>query len=253
MADRGLEGRVALVTGAGSGIGRASALRLAAAGARVAAADVNLPMAEETAAAITEQGGQAMAVHVDVTDRDSVRRMVSSVVEEWGGMDVLHNNAGVLRRGMIYEAPDEDFDYQVNVNLRGTWMVAQEVARVMIERGKGGRIINTASIAASVVRATSGLYSATKGGVMLLTKSLALELGQYGILVNAVAPGVINTPMTASRREDGSSRGADFVRIPLGRYGQPEEVAEVVAFPASPAVTYITGAMIPVDGGLLTN
>lgn len=247
-----LDGKVALVTGAGSGIGRGSALRLAGAGARVVVADLVEATARETAALIEEQGGKALCVQVDVADRDSVRRTVAAAREAWGGIDILHNNAGVLRRSPFLETPDQELDLLLDVNLRGVFYVAQEVAQAMVRRGSGGRIINTCSMVAYVARRNLAHYNATKGAVMQLTKSMALELGPHGILVNAVAPGVIATGLNADVAQT-NGWGADLARIPLGRLGTPADVAEVVLFLASPAVTYVTGAIIPVDGGYLTN
>jgi glucose 1-dehydrogenase len=242
------EGRSAVVTGAGFGNGRAIARRLAAEGARVLVADVDHDRAAATCALI---GEAAFACTVDVRSRLDVERMMTTAIERLSRVDVLVSNAGINRHVPFVDLTDEDWDAIMDVNLRGTWLCGQAAARHMIETG-GGAIVNIASTN-SVIVPFAGLsaYSASKGAVAMLTKAMALELVPYGIRVNAVAPGLIRTGMTSTMLED-EDRLAEFrARIPLGRPGEPEDVAAAVAYLASDEAAYAVGTILYLDGGRL--
>jgi NAD(P)-dependent dehydrogenase (short-subunit alcohol dehydrogenase family) len=241
-------GRTAIVTGAGQGIGRAVALRLAREGARVVAADLNAAQARATAEAIEAAGLQARDVVVDVTDPADVRRMAASTVEFFGGVDILVNNAGVLRSTAVAGISSEEWDLVLNVNLKGAFLCAQAVLDTMIARG-GGRIVNMASMAG---RATSTLggahYTAAKAGVLGLSRHLAREWAPYKINVNAVSPGIVDTPMVRESIDE-ERMARVLAAIPFGRLAEPEEIAGLVCFLASDEAAYITGASVDIHGG----
>lgn len=249
-----LEEKVALVTGAGRGIGRAAAERFAAEGARVAVNDVDTDAAAETVAAIREAGGEAVSAPADVTDGDQVEAMVGRIVDEWGRLDILINNAGITRDGLTVRIKDgevrkmdvSDWEAVLNVNLKGSFLCAQAAAVPMI-RQQYGKIVNTASVG-MLGNIGQANYSASKGGIASLTKTLALELARYNVNVNAVAPGAVKTRMTDAIPEkvmDGLLNG-----IPFRRLAEPEEVAALHLFLASDDARYITGQVIFVDGGM---
>jgi len=240
--------RVCLVTGAGSGIGRALALAFAQEGAKVAAADVDIDSARATVAAVEATGGMAHAVQVDVAESTSVRAMAEDVLAQWGRVDVLVNNAGVASRFPALELPEAEWDRVLSINLKGVFLCTQSLAPSMIQRG-GGVIVNISSVAAAVPTYDAAHYGASKAGMRQLTKSLAVGLSKHNIRVNAVQPGTILTPMNESALADPEVM-ADRVRlIPLGRVGRPEDVAAAVMFLASDEAGYITGVSLPVDGG----
>ncbi len=244
-----LQGKCALVTGAGRGIGRAIALELARAGARVVCNDIDPRTATETAALIHLEGREALPYTADVADGEAVRRMVQEVVAAVGHLDVVVNNAGIEPSSPILDMPEQMWDRTLSVNLRAVFLTSQAAGRVMRDQG-GGVIINVASIAG--VRTPLALrahYCASKAGVYGFTKACALEFAAYNIRVNCVCPGVIVTPMTARARRDPDIMARWQREIPLGRLGTPEEVAKVVRFLASDEAAYVTGQAYFVDGG----
>jgi len=242
----GLEGRVAMITGAGGGIGAATALRLARDGATVAIVDLDEAGIGVTAAAVRAAGGAALGLLGDVSQRASVDHVVARITEEYGRLDILVNNAGINRDAMAFKMTEEQWDAVLDVNLKGTFLCAQAVFPVMREQN-GGCIVNTASIAA-VGNIGQANYSASKAGVIGLTKTLALEGARYGIRVNCVAPGGTDTRMTAGIPEHIRERilGA----IPLKRLARPEEIAAVHAFLVSDDASYVTGHVLFADGGV---
>jgi len=255
-----LANQVALVTGAGQGIGRASALALSAAGAHVLVADINGENAEATARTITETQRRSLAVQADVGDLQHIDRMVRQAVEEFGQIDILVNNAGVTRRADIMELTEADWDRIHRVNAKGVFFCLQRVAREMIPR-RSGRIINIASIAGKGYEgASNAAYAASKGAVIALTKTAAQQLGRHNINVNSVCPGVTRTALSEANllvraQEAGVSveemdrRRAEV--IPLKRANDPEDIAAMVVFLASPGARNITGQSFNIDGGLI--
>jgi len=242
-----LTGQVALVTGGARGIGKAIALRLAKDGARVGIVDLaegGAATAEEIAAATGQTTTFAKA---DVSVEDQVKQAVQAVESALGPIDILVNNAGITRDNLLLMMAEKDWDAVLNVNLKGAYLMSKAVLRGMLKRRRGS-IINISSVVGRRGNAGQVNYSAAKAGLLGLTKSLAKEVGSRNIRVNAVAPGYIDTEMTAALDEQ--TRTALVAQIPLGRIGSPEAVAEAVAFLASDRAEYITGAVLPVDGGL---
>jgi acetoin reductase-like protein len=258
-----LEGQVVIVTGAGSGIGRAIARRFAREGARVTVADINEGQAREVAAEIEASGGAALALKVDVTRREQAERMVDATVERFGRLDVLVNNAGVGAVAPLLDTDEVTWDLLMNVNAKGTLLCSQAAARCMIAQGDGGRIVNNASGAGKIAPGRDtplGAYAASKHAVVGLTKQLGLELSPHRILVNCVCAGIVDTAMwdlidreIARLRgvEVGSVKAAAVASIPLGRIEQPEDVANMVVFLASTDASYVTGQTYNVCGGIL--
>lgn len=255
-----LNGQVALVTGAGSGIGAACALALAEAGATIVAADINLAAAQVTADKIAAGQKRAMATPVDVGDLDQIDAMVRKAIEAYGQIDIVVNNAGVTRSADIMDLTEADWDRIHRVNAKGVFFCLQRVAREMIPR-RTGRIINIASIAGKGFRATSNAaYAASKGAVISLTYTASQQLAKHNINVNAICPGITLTPLvSAMLAERAKSKGVDvadeeaiFVKdIPLRRANGPEDIAAMAVFLASPGARNITGQTYNVDGGLV--
>lgn len=241
-----LEGRVAVITGAGSGIGEATARRFAREGAIVVANDVDVELARSVATDLQKEGVRALAVGADVTKRAAVEAMMNHVVGEFGRLDVLVNNAGINRDAMSHKMTEEQWDQVLSVNLKGTFLCAQGALSRMRERG-WGRVINTSSIG-SLGNIGQANYAASKAGVIGLTRTLALEYAKYGITVNCVAPGPVMTRMLASVPE--AIREKIVARVPTGRIARPDEIAGVHAFLASEDAAYITGQVLFVDGGM---
>jgi NAD(P)-dependent dehydrogenase (short-subunit alcohol dehydrogenase family) len=255
-----LSGRVALVTGAGQGIGKAAALALAKAGADTVVTDINEASVRETAAAIAATGRGVLAIRADVGNIDEIDRMVTEAVARFGKIDVLVNNAGVTRRAYIMDLTEDDWDRIFRVNAKGVFFCLQRVAREMIPR-RSGAIINIASIAGKGFPGTSNaIYAASKGAVISLTKTAAQQLGRHNINVNAVCPGIVRTALYAEMvRVIAEKEGAPIEEIerrgtasvPLGRANEPEDIADMIVFLASPGARNISGQAFNVDGGLV--
>jgi NAD(P)-dependent dehydrogenase (short-subunit alcohol dehydrogenase family) len=247
-----LDGKVALVTGGASGIGRATALTCAREGAKLVIADMNDEGGQQTVHMITENGGKATFVRVEVRQASEVEAMISKAVETYGRLDCAHNNAGIGSRPRVrlHELPEESWDRVIGINLTGVWLCMKYEIRQMLTQG-GGAIVNTASIMGLVGSwSRSGAYNASKHGVVGLTKTAALEYATAGIRVNAVCPGYIRTPLIEAALTNNPEMEAQIIeRHPVGRLGRPEEIAEAVAWLCSDAASFVTGHAMTVDGG----
>ena len=258
-----LEDQVAIVTGAGRGIGRAISLRLASEGVSVAVTDIDSSNADNVVAEIESDGGQAVALQVDVTRKEHVDQMVQDTVGKFGSLDILVNNAGVGAVVPLMDTDESVWDTMMDINAKGVLLCSQAAARQMIKTGSGGRIINNASGAGKIAPGKDvplGAYAASKHAVVALTKQMGLELAQHRILVNCVCAGIVDTPMwdlidrEIAKREGapiGSVKASAVDSIPLGRIQEPEDVANVVVFLASSDASYMTGQTYNVCGGIL--
>ena len=244
-----LDGKIALVTGGSRGIGRAIALRLAEEGAKVAINYAgNQTAAEEVKAIIEQHGGTAMIVQTDVSDSTAAAEMVARVHEELGGLDILVNNAGITRDTLLVRMKDEDFDAVINTNLKGIYACTQAAAKFMTKQ-RSGRIVNLSSVVGEIGNIGQTNYAAAKAGVIGFSKAAAKEFAARHVTVNVVAPGFIDTDMTAVLKD--SIREKLIEGIPLGALGKPEHVADAVLFLVSDAASYITGQVLNVDGGMV--
>lgn len=246
-----LEGKVSLVTGASRGIGKAIALKLSSLGSKVAVnyRDRDVEANGVVEAIVSLGGGEAIAIKADVADTEAVKAMIQQVTDRWGKIDILVNNAGINRDTLLLRMSEEDWDDVINTNLRGAYSCTRFALRSMIRQG-WGRIINISSIAGVMGNPGQSNYAASKGGLISFTKSVAREMGSRRITVNAVAPGFIVTEMTDKLPPE--RKDSILAMIPLQRFGEPEDVAELVAFLAAEKASYITGQVISIDGGAFT-
>lgn len=248
--ERLIEGRLALITGAGQGNGRALAIGLAAAGARVIVTDLNAETVNQTADLVREAGGTAYADKLDVTDAAACKAFAELIAREVGTVDLLVNNAGIIiREGSDSPKAESNWRLTMDVNVNGTFNVTYAFLPAL--KATKGTIVNVASIAAYAGQGGSLGYSPSKGAIKMLTQSFAAELAKDGVRVNALAPGVIETPMTAATRDNPERLDKFMTRIPMGRVGQPDELVGPVVFLSSRLATYVTGVTLPVDGGFL--
>ncbi len=244
-----LEGKIAVVTGASRGIGRAIAEDLAANGAAVVVNyNSNAAAADEVVAGIEKGGGTAVAVQADVSDFAASQQLIKTALDTYGQIDILVNNAGTTRDTLLLIMKEAQWDTVLDTNLKSVFNCCKAAARPMVRRKQGGRIINISSVSGIVGQPGQANYAASKAGIIGFTKSLAKELGSRSITVNAVAPGFVLTDLTAGLSEELVQKALEF--IPLGRWGEPDEIANVVTFLASDKAAYITGEVIQVDGGI---
>ena len=248
-----LKGKVALITGARRGMGRTHALKLAKAGAKVVVADISLEDCQKVVDEIKKGKGEALAVKCDVTKKGEVDEMVKKTVEKFGKVDILVNNAGICQFKPFLELTEEEWDRTLDINLKGYFLCAQAAAKEMVKQ-KSGVIINIASVAMG----QQGIgfpnivhYCASKGGIVGMTEALAVELAPFNIRVNAIAPGMIETPMIDPVKQDSKTMEAMLARVPMHRVGKPEEVSNLVLFLASNESSYMTGSTVIIDGGWL--
>lgn len=249
-----LEGKTAIVTGGKQGMGRTHAILLAKAGANVVVADLNQSECQEVVDEIEQEGGSGLAVKCDVSQKAEVEEMVRKTKEEFGSVDILVNNAGIADFKEFFGMSEEDWEKTIDINLKGYFLCAQAVAKEMKEQG-GGVIVNIASVAMGQVGIASPNlvhYVSSKGGIGGMTEALAVDLADDDIRVNAVAPGMIDTPMIDPMKEDEEAMEASINQLPMKRTGDPAEISKAVLFLASDASSYMTGSVVTVDGGWLT-
>jgi len=248
-----LKGKVAIITGARRGMGRSHALTLAKAGAKVVVADISLEDCQKVVDEIKKAKGEAMAVKCDVTKKEDIDNMVKAAVGKWGKVDILVNNAGICQFKPFLELTEEEWNRTININLRGYFLCAQACAKEMAKQ-KSGVIVNVASVAMGQVGIgfqNLAHYCASKGGIVAMTEALALELAPYNIRVNAISPGMIETPMIDPIKSDPKVMAATLAQVPMHRVGKPEEVSNLVLFLASDESSYVTGSTVVIDGGWL--
>jgi len=242
-----LENKVAIITGGGSGFGRASSLLFAENGAKVAVVDYNMKTAEETVKMITDDGGEAIAVKADVSNEEDVKKFIDQTVKEYGQLDILFNNAGVYEPGNVEETSLEAWDRSISINLTGAFMGAKYAMPYLKETN--GNIINTASAGGIIGFPEATSYGATKGGVISLTQAIAVDYAEEGIRANAICPGTGETGMTNELLKNDQVAKSFLAPIPIKRFGQPNDIAQAALFLASDNASYITGHALPVDGG----
>jgi len=248
-----LKGKVAIITGARRGMGKAHALAFARAGTKVVVSDISLEDCQKVVEEIEREGGEAMAVKCDVSKKEEAEEMVKKTIEKFGKIDILVNNAGICQFKPFLELTEEDWNRTLDINLKGYFLCAQAVAKEMVKQ-KSGVIINIASVAMGQVGVGFPAlvhYCASKGGVVAMTEALALELAPYNIRVNAISPGAIETPMIDPLKADPKLIEGVLTRIPMHRVGKPEEVSNLVLFLASDVSSYMTGSNVIIDGGWL--
>jgi glucose 1-dehydrogenase len=249
-----LRGKVAIVTGSATGIGQAIALAYAKAGASVVVDYVgDAATANDTLAKIAAVGGRSLAIEADVSQPADVDRMVTGTVEKFGRLDVLVNDAGIEKKLAFLDYPLEEWHKIIAVNLTGPFLCSQAAAKQMIKQGQGGRIVNISSIHEDLPLVLNAPYSASKGGLRMLMRTIAVELAPHKIVVNNIGPGAIRTPIDASEEGNSDAEAALMAEIPLRRWGRPDEVAQLAVYLASEAAAYITGSTFFIDGGMLRN
>jgi len=248
MCELTLEGKVALVTGGARGIGKEIALCLAKQGANIALCDVNLEETEKTAKEIRDLGRDCLALKADVTSLKDVQDMMDKILDKLSKLDILINNAGITKDGLVLRMSEQDWDKVIAVNLKGCFICTKVASKVMLKQ-RFGKIVNLASIIGIMGNIGQANYAASKAGIIGLTKSVAKELAPRGVCVNAIAPGFIKTEMTAKLPEDVQKKMLSL--IPLGRFGEPKDVANLALFLSSKNSSYITGQVIQIDGGML--
>lgn len=246
-----LENKVAVITGGAQGIGLACAKRFLREGAKVMLADSNAEKGEAAAVSLREKGGEVGFLHCDVGDKSQVDEMIGTTVSRYAGIDIMLSNAAILHTGGILELEEQDFDRVIRVNLKGFFLTGQAAARQMVAQGRGGAIINMSSIQAVITNPNLLSYAVCKGGLKQLTVAMALALADKNIRVNAIGPGSISTDMVRQLMVDDAVRKTILSRTPMGRLGEPDEIASVAVFLASDEASYITGETIYADGGRL--
>ncbi len=247
-----LEGKTVVVTGSSRGIGRAIAIKAAEEGANVVVNSRKKKSADKVAKEIKDMGGNAIGVKADVSKSNDIKKLIKKTVDEFGKLDVLVNNAGIIKYSSFIELKEKDWDKLMDVDLKGVFLCSQEAAKQMIKQGDGGNIVNISSIAGFIGFMNLPHYCTAKAGVIELTKQMALELAPHKINVNCVGPGAIKTDMTKNIEDSEKELKKILSRIPLGRMGEPDEIANVVVFLASDEASYVTGETVFVDGGWLT-